>query len=247
MNEYINYYDNLSEEELMHYGVVGMKWGIRRARKVLSSADTNYAERKRALDSLEKHKDKASAKVAKLESKRPKLEDSVNRKVSKYSNKASDLESKAARQERKAYSILATQESKEKRLLKAGKLKAKADTINADIAKAKARLAENDAKTNLFKKGINDIDELLVSSGRGLAEGVITKSNGKADYIKTKDGITFVNSDISADMRKKITSIESKYDKKLKTALDRDEIDDDEIDDIEFSRLREIDDLFNKR
>lgn len=247
MNEYINYYENLSDEDLLHYGVPGMKWGIRKARKTLSSSTANYAERKQALDNLEKHRRKASEKVAKLESKRPKLEDSVNRKVSKYSNKASNLESKAARQERKAYGILATQESKEKRLFKAGKLQAKADTINADIAKAKAKLAENDAKTNLFKKGISEIDDLLVSNGRKLTEGVITKFNGKADYIKTKDGITFVNSDISSDMRKKITSIESKYDKKLKTALDRDEIDEDEIDDIEFSRLREIDDLFNKR
>lgn len=173
MNEYINYYENVSNEDLLHYGVPGMKWGIRRARKTLSSKSSTDTDKKLALDSLEKHRVKASEKVAKLESKRPKLEDSVNRKVSKYSNKAAELADKAARQERKAYGILATQESKDKRLFKAGKLQAKADTINADIAKAKARLAENDAKTNLFKQGIKDIDKLLVDNGRKLTDDLL--------------------------------------------------------------------------
>lgn len=172
MNEYINYYD-VSDEDLLHYGVPGMKWGIRKARKTLSSKSSTDMDKKLALDSLEKHRVKASEKVAKLESKRPKLEDRVNTKVSKYSNKASELERKAARQERKAYGILATQESKDKRLFKAGKLQAKADTINADITKAKSRLAENEAKTNLFKKGISEIDELLVANGRKLADDLL--------------------------------------------------------------------------
>lgn len=173
MYEYINYYEGVSDEDLLHYGVLGMKWGIRRARKTLSSKSSTDADKKLALDRLEKHRVKASEKVAKLESKRPKLEDKVNTKVSKYSNKASELERKAARQERKAYGILATQESKERRLDKAGKLQSQADTINADIAKAKSRLAENDAKTNLFKQGIKDIDELLVANGRKLTDDLL--------------------------------------------------------------------------
>lgn len=172
MYEYINYYD-VSDEDLLHYGVKGMRWGIRKARTTLSSSKSTEGDRKVALDSLEKHRRKASEKVAKLESKRPKLEGKVNAKVSKYSNKAADLENKAARQERKAYSILASQESKERRLNKAGKLQAQANSINADIAKAKARLAENDAKTALFKQGIKEIDELLVANGRKVVDDLL--------------------------------------------------------------------------
>lgn len=172
MNEYINYYD-VSDEDLLHYGVPGMKWGIRKARKTLSSKSSTAADKKLALDSLEKHRVKASEKVAKLESKRPKLESKVNIKVASKQTEASNLANKAARHERKAYGILATKESKERHLNKAGKLQAKADTINADISKAKSRLAENDAKTNLFKKGIKEIDELLVSNGRKLTDDLL--------------------------------------------------------------------------
>ena len=175
MYEYVNYYENASDEDLLHYGVPGMKWGIRKARNVLSNPNSRNTDKQSALDSLEKHRVKASEKVAKLESKRPKLEDKVNTKVSKYQSKASDLESKAARHERKAYGILATNESKERHLNKAGKLQAKADRINADIGKAKSILAENDAKTNLFKAGLKDIDKMLVENGRKLNEDLLKR------------------------------------------------------------------------
>lgn len=45
----------LTEDELMHYGVVGMKWGVRRARKNGST----YSYKSRATKRYEKKSDKA--------------------------------------------------------------------------------------------------------------------------------------------------------------------------------------------
>ena len=67
MSEYIL----TSDGELMHYGVPGMKWGVRRATKRLSKATTKE-QRDKAVGKLETHRAKASAKIEKLNKKRPK-------------------------------------------------------------------------------------------------------------------------------------------------------------------------------
>lgn len=58
---------NYDNNELYHYGVRGMKWGVRKATKTLSSSKSTVEQREKAISSLQKHKIKASAKVAKLE------------------------------------------------------------------------------------------------------------------------------------------------------------------------------------
>lgn len=64
----INNTPELTDEELMHYGVLGMKWGVRRASKQLSNASTK-SERARAKADLNKHYAKASTKLTKLSNK----------------------------------------------------------------------------------------------------------------------------------------------------------------------------------
>ena len=64
----MNYYNENHTDELKHYGVIGMKWGVRRAAKSYSSATTAEG-RKKAADKLQKHMDKASKKLNKLDQK----------------------------------------------------------------------------------------------------------------------------------------------------------------------------------
>lgn len=69
MYDYENLYNTPSEDELMHYGVIGMKWGVRRARKTLSSSDSTKEAKAKASAKLDKHYEKASKKLAKTSAK----------------------------------------------------------------------------------------------------------------------------------------------------------------------------------
>ena len=69
MYDYENLYNTPSEDELMHYGVIGMKWGVRRARKTLSSSNSTKEAKTKAKSSLDKHYEKASNKLTKISAK----------------------------------------------------------------------------------------------------------------------------------------------------------------------------------
>ena len=45
-----------NNNELYHYGVRGMKWGIKKASKTLSSDKATSEKKEKAVASLEKHK-----------------------------------------------------------------------------------------------------------------------------------------------------------------------------------------------
>ena len=109
MNNYENYYStsNPSEEELMHYGVLGMKWGVRRASKQLSGATTKEG-RAKAKASLDKHYAKAS------------------KKLNKYSKKVDKNLTKARKKTIKAEAGFATAKGRAKATAKAAKFRRKA-------------------------------------------------------------------------------------------------------------------------
>lgn len=161
---------NDPNEELQHYGVKGMRWGIRRASKQLSTASTKE-QREKAVASLQKHRAKASAQISKLEKKRPKLEQKVEQRIVKNETKAATLSNKAAKKRRKAYGFLTSQSKSEKLIYKANKLQAKADSLTAKSKKAKSELTKNETMQSAFKKGINEIDQALVGKGRKFING----------------------------------------------------------------------------
>lgn len=95
-------YESRNTEELMHYGVVGMKWGVRRGK-------------------TSKAYQKASKKLAKLDAKVEKRTNAFNKKAEKaedYATRTFALKSKRARtakQARKASRKLVSAELKAKR------------------------------------------------------------------------------------------------------------------------------------
>lgn len=162
---------NTSDEELYHYGVKGMRWGVRRASKQLSNATTDK-QREKAVSSLNKHREKSTDKITKLEKARPKLEKKVEQQITKNDVKATKLQQKAAHKRDKGYNaLLMSQKRRQKNIFKADRLQAKADALKADSEKAKAMLAKNDAMTKAFKQGISTIDKALVENGRRYVNG----------------------------------------------------------------------------
>lgn len=76
-----------SNEDLQHYGVLGMKWGVRHANKQYAKSTTK-SERQKATDKLNTHMDKASKKLNKLDTKAEKSRGKAEKKYYKYTKAA---------------------------------------------------------------------------------------------------------------------------------------------------------------
>lgn len=150
-------------DELMHYGVRGMKWGIRKATRELGSS--NAETRQKGAARLESHRAKAVKKVAKLESKQPRLQKQVDRAILKTDVKAAKFEKKAGRETRKAMRAW-TSEGQQKHLTKAQVYDMKVKELKSRSSTAKAQLAKNERMIEMFNKGIKDIDEKMINVGR---------------------------------------------------------------------------------
>ena len=157
--------------ELRHYGVVGMKWGVRRASKQLSKATTDEA-RKKAVATLQKHRTKATNKIAKLEKQHTKLEKSKEARTIKSDLQARKMKANAARYKSAAVNrILITDTKRQKLMMKSMKLDVKADKIIAKSESIKAQIEKNEVMQKRFNQGISSIDQTLVEYGRKLVNG----------------------------------------------------------------------------
>lgn len=161
--------DTMDSETLQHYGVKGMKWGIRRAKKKLYYA-ANEEQRKVGVDELKRHRSKAEAKIAKLEKKGAKYQSVYEKRITRDAEKSAKLETKSAKKKRKATGVFVTDGRAKELMFEAQKLDAKVSTLDARVKSAKAKVDKNQAMIDAFKRGINDIDKTLIEDGKLWAE-----------------------------------------------------------------------------
>lgn len=140
----------INNDELQHYGVVGMKWGVRRASKQLSSGN------KKAADTLKKYRSQSLSQIDKLETKNQKL--SV--KKEKARSKAELYRQKAD----KRYLTSIGEGLTESRLKKMRKFDRKEMKYDKKILK-------NQKLQEALLVNINEIDDALVSKGKKFING----------------------------------------------------------------------------
>lgn len=163
-------------EELYHYGVKGMRWGVRRAQKRLSNPSTTPDKRAKAIGSLEKHKAKATKKVAKLEKKSVKLEKKVERDALKVNAKAASLKRSALREKQRALHTRSYSKAQE-RMFRAEKLDTRAELLYANIEQRKALVKQNAKMREVFNTEIKNIDSILIKEGRRRLTSTTKKKN----------------------------------------------------------------------
>lgn len=144
------------EEYLAHYGVLGMKWGVRRASNRLSNA-TNASERDSANASLKRHSEKAGRKFEKLS----------NKALKKQSNARNAM----IKAEKSKYGLFANQAKYEKRKQKAEKQQFKANKSVAKAAKWYSNMESTFAKT----------DYKVTDAQRKLGESFINSLNMQSE------------------------------------------------------------------
>lgn len=168
-----------TDGELYHYGVKGMRWGVRRAQKALSKS-TFDNEANRAFSKLQKHRAKGSAELATLKKQREKLDSKLVKsskkdaeKANKLERKASGLDRKAAKKMRKAGRVFTSAEKSVKLTAEANKLKAKSDvlkakasTMQAKYKQAKQKVETNERMQKAFQMEIDKIDATFAQYGR---------------------------------------------------------------------------------
>jgi predicted nucleic acid-binding Zn-ribbon protein len=147
-----------------------MRWGVRRASKRLSKATTDD-DRRKAVSSLQKHRAKGSAEIAKLKKKMPKLEANAERAIVRYDPKIAKYQGKAAKARSKMGRRLITNSQYERLHWKAQKWETRAYTLKAASAEAKAKVQANKTMQEAFQTEINNIDKILIERGKKYLKG----------------------------------------------------------------------------
>lgn len=164
----------LSEDELYHYGVLGIKWGVHRSAK-LSSANSRLqrkalkydvksaglrkkSEKQHAVEDLDSA-NKAAIKAAKQMKKAANIRKSALKRDDyaqvKAEKRASKLEYKASKNTMKSNRL-----SKSTGYgIKAMKYSIKSDKVAAKAAKARAKMSRNTAYISMMNKRMSSLDK----------------------------------------------------------------------------------------
>lgn len=153
-------------DELYHYGVKGMRWGVRRATTKMFKRDQPKVYRDQAMSSLKKHREKGTAEIAKLKKRGVKLTETVEKQTIKNETKAAKLRNKAAKKRNKMYGLFTSRKKAAKLEYKANKMDAKAAKLETKAARAKTLLNKNKTMIGAFEREISNIDSALVNYGK---------------------------------------------------------------------------------
>lgn len=173
-----------SEDELMHYGVKGMKWGVRRAMNELHESDRTGSKgaHNHAVAVLSTHRDKINKKLTSLDKKSVQLEAKRYKSATKNANKIAKLERKSAKARLKAGKAFYSSTA-QKRLHKSAKLDYKVSKLKKYAAKTQAKIEKNERLKEIYKKSLNEINNELVTKGQ--------------DFLYMKpNGMPYTNADI---------------------------------------------------
>ena len=169
-------------DELCHYGIRGMRWGIRRYQN--PDGTLTEAGRKRV--------SKLHDSNSRLIGRRDKLTKRMEFQTQKYANSISKANQKAAELRVKEYGLFTPKPRADKLEYKASKLEARAAQKAMKIDRTKARIAKIDALVSKNNRKISELNSAEISKGKDYAE----KMTKAYDYF-AKNGGSFYKSTLS--------------------------------------------------
>lgn len=169
-------------DELCHYGIRGMRWGIRRYQN--PDGTLTEAGRKRV--------SKLHDSNSRLIGRRDKLTKRMEFQTQKYANSISKANQKAAELRLKEYGLFTTKSRADKLEYKASKLEARAAQKAMRIDRTKARIAKIDALVSKNNRKISELNSAEISKGKDYAE----KMTKAYDYFAKNSG-SFYKSTLS--------------------------------------------------
>ena len=170
------------DSELYHFGVKGMKWGVRRSRAQLSKGVDKLRDRNASLSEKRTNYEKAARDYGHKASK-------VNVRNSKYQARIDKARSKRAKYEIKAdkargrllfpnerkaqkYEARAAREAaivrKNERKLKVNKWSVKSEKAKIKAEKARRQIERNERISSMYSKTIKAMDSGKIEAGKGL-------------------------------------------------------------------------------
>lgn len=168
---YYSFWQPSYSGELYHYGVIGMKWGVHKARKLaaLGGSDNSIVAKR----NQEKYHDQ----ITKINSKATRKLERLDRK---YQKKQAKADKYFAKGERKANSLFGSKRAADKAFRKASKLQFKANKV----ANKGARWYEQMKKS--YKKGGIPMSKANVDRGEEFIRQV--RANSRAMYAASYAG-----------------------------------------------------------